>query len=520
MREKYTRALSIAWLAFWYLAACLFVAKYASNFIDADMSSELVLARLLADEGSIISKNWFYSTELRVLNTQLVFMPLFLIFDNWHVVRVLGTAILLAILGGSALYCARGMKLSWNISLICAGVLLMPISESYAYAVLKGTYYIPHICISFFLFGLFCRYVECDSVKGRRIRLIAALLLAFVSGLGGIRQVFVFTFPAALAAVISFVPSISREVKNKARRMGFVSVSALASSTIGYLVNKLVLQRIYSFSDYGSDYFGEAMHFDWFDISGVGSFINKFFELLGYRPGTLFSGTLIYNGIVAVLLVVCIFSVYTLLKGKETPFAQKYLALFVLLGSVMFLALYSCTDTDMTTRYFVPIMVFFVFTAGALLENLRIPKKLKSVFICSLLALLTVLNLNTYIFQSRIDKNAEKRDVVAVIESSGVREGYASFWNGNILTEISDGGIDTRLLGLNKIQSKADLGMDYNWLQLKSHSGTVPQGRFFLLLDSTEASLCNLNISPDYANGVYALYFFDDYADFAALYSE
>ena len=62
--------------------------------------------------------------------------------------------------------------------------------------------------------------------------------------------------------------------------------------------------------------------------------------------------------------------------------------------------------------------------------------------------------------------------------------------------------------------------MDYNWLQLKSHSGTVPQGRFFLLLDSTEASLCNLNISPDYANGVYALYFFDDYADFAALYSE
>lgn len=93
MKQKYSRAFSIAWLAVWYLAACFFVIRFANNYIDSDMSSELVLARLLADEGSLISKNWFYSTELRVLNTQLVFMPLFLVFDNWHTVRVLGTAL-------------------------------------------------------------------------------------------------------------------------------------------------------------------------------------------------------------------------------------------------------------------------------------------------------------------------------------------------------------------------------------------------------------------------------------------
>ena len=515
MKQKYSRAFSIAWLVVWYLAACLFVAKYASNFIDADMSSELVLARLLADEGLLISKNWFYSTELRVLNTQLVFMPLFLVFDNWHTVRVLGTVILLTIMVISSLYCARGMKLSWNISLICAGVLLLPISESYAYAVLKGTYYIPHICVSFFLFGLYARYAESDSAKSRRIKLIAALILAFASGLGGIRQIFVFTFPAALAALVAFVPSIAQETRGKARRLGLVSASALVSSTLGYLVNKLILQKIYSFSDYGSDYFGEAMHFEWFDISGVGSFINKFFELLGYRPGTL-----IYNGIVVVLLLVCIFSLYTLLKEKKIPFAQKYLALFALTGSVMFLALYSCTDTDMTTRYFVPIMVFFVFTAGAVFENLRANKRLKNAFAAAVLALLALSNANTYLYQSRVDKNVANRDIARAIENSGVYEGYTSFWSGNILTEISNGRIDARLLGLNKIQSRADLGLEYNWLQLKSHAGTVPQGRFFLLLNSTEAALCSLDISPDYTNGAYALYFFDDYADFAALYGE
>ena len=48
--------------------------------IDADASSELVLAEHLAKTGQILSTDWFYSTELRVLNTQLIYAPLFWIF--------------------------------------------------------------------------------------------------------------------------------------------------------------------------------------------------------------------------------------------------------------------------------------------------------------------------------------------------------------------------------------------------------------------------------------------------------
>ena len=41
--------------------------------INSDASSEMVLARQLVQERAILSKSWFYSTELRVLNTQLVY---------------------------------------------------------------------------------------------------------------------------------------------------------------------------------------------------------------------------------------------------------------------------------------------------------------------------------------------------------------------------------------------------------------------------------------------------------------
>ena len=67
----------------------------ALGVLNSDMSSELILSNLLNQEKGILSTNWFYSTELRVLNTQLVFAPLFNFFESWTNVRIWGTAILI-----------------------------------------------------------------------------------------------------------------------------------------------------------------------------------------------------------------------------------------------------------------------------------------------------------------------------------------------------------------------------------------------------------------------------------------
>ncbi len=42
------------------------------NRLDADMASEQLLANLLAREGGVMSTNWYYSTELRVLTMSSV----------------------------------------------------------------------------------------------------------------------------------------------------------------------------------------------------------------------------------------------------------------------------------------------------------------------------------------------------------------------------------------------------------------------------------------------------------------
>lgn len=82
-----------------FFVLCFFLARYTVYTLDSDAASELVLAKHLADAGGgIMSKNWYYSTELEFLNDQLAFELMFFLTDNWRVVRMGGTLILITLL--------------------------------------------------------------------------------------------------------------------------------------------------------------------------------------------------------------------------------------------------------------------------------------------------------------------------------------------------------------------------------------------------------------------------------------
>ena len=58
----------------------LFINARIDFLLNSDDSSELVLGRLLASENRLLSKNWYYSTELRVVNTQIFYAFFFKLF--------------------------------------------------------------------------------------------------------------------------------------------------------------------------------------------------------------------------------------------------------------------------------------------------------------------------------------------------------------------------------------------------------------------------------------------------------
>ena len=69
----------LAWFGF--ILAFLMLARYlyfhVEAELDADLASDLVFAEYVSEEKNPVPTGWCYSTDLRVLNTQLVFAPLF-----------------------------------------------------------------------------------------------------------------------------------------------------------------------------------------------------------------------------------------------------------------------------------------------------------------------------------------------------------------------------------------------------------------------------------------------------------
>ena len=98
---------------------------WGQNWIDSDMSAEMVFSNVLGETGHYIaSTNWYYSTEFRILYTQLIFVPLLKIIPGWAVVRIITNMITYVILVLSYFFMMKGYEKKYIY--LTSSVLLLP----------------------------------------------------------------------------------------------------------------------------------------------------------------------------------------------------------------------------------------------------------------------------------------------------------------------------------------------------------------------------------------------------------
>ena len=85
--SKLRRILSWLALAVCFAVLCVFLWRNVTDLLDSDMASDMIYADLLRQEGSLLSSNWYYSSEIRILSNHLFFTPLFYLTRDWHLVR-------------------------------------------------------------------------------------------------------------------------------------------------------------------------------------------------------------------------------------------------------------------------------------------------------------------------------------------------------------------------------------------------------------------------------------------------
>lgn len=477
------RVLSAVWAAG---CLALLVADWnfwAVNRLDADMASEQVLARLLAGEGSILSPNWYYSTELRVLNTQLVMAPLFRFFTDWHTVRVIGSIVLILLYLGVWFFFARQARFA-NAGLFGAGLLVLPYGALYRQYVLEGLYYIPHIAVSFACLGLLFFYRRAGR-RGRAGAAVLFCLLSFLAALGGPRQLFILHIPLSLALLLlcrldagrcrTLAETVRRSLKSPFAVLLLPCAAGDLFALAGYAVNGGVLSRIYHFQDQS------YVAFTGCSLERLELFLNALLDSFGWQEGKLFSPTLLFNLAALALLIFSFWFAFRLvLRSRRFPPEHRLIGAFLLTGTLCFALLYGLTNSGHSDRYLLPLAILFVPLLEIANADCAPVRRPDARLLTGCLAAVLLLRAGLDYRQAAVAVNPN-RGAAEFLAENGYENGYASFWDGNIMTELTDGKVQVWTLTPNSVPELRA------WLQPVSHLEAPPQGKVFFVISKWEA---------------------------------
>ena len=462
----------IAWgiAAVWYLADVLYIWFNGNNVMNSDLAAELILAKELNREGTLLSANWYYSSELRVLNTQLAYKLGFALFpDHWHAARTVAVAVLLLAMILVAVYFARAISYPLAGPILSV-VLLAPYSKWYGWNVVFNSYYVPHIVLTLLALSLFLRTLQTRSGK-RIVCIVLSVALAFAGGLGGVRQLMICYSPLLLAAVVYLLNFREEKVSRHRLRIFCFSLFLFAAACAGYLINTDVLCRYYTFELQGTKMWGDS------SLYNVFTCLSQLIGLFGWRSEvTIVSLEGIGNVLSLLLVVLLLYGAVRCVRERNLSEIERLAVLFSLSAFAVLLAVYGFSK-DMYNESYWSLFLPDAFI-GLLLclkhESANWRKYIVTFFCLGTLLINSILTYrDPYISWVPDDRGIQ--NAVAWLVKNGYSQGIATFWNSDIITPLSNGQIemwtvdDVDAPGINE------------WLQVKSHDELPKEGKIFVI---------------------------------------
>ena len=430
------------------------------RFLNSDDSSELVLARILASQHSVLTKDWLYSSELRVFNTNLIFAPMFLLFRSWSLVRAVGGSIMLLLYVTSYIAIPYAWKYEAKWFYLTAFILIMPFANPWQFFGLK-MYYLPHVFITFVSFALAGLIYHASSAARTAVYTAVLGVFAFIAGLGGARSPEYTYAPLMIAAIIVFItekPSGdgAKDHMTGTGRVLFASIISAVSSALGYLVNDRILTGIYSYHSY------DNVSFIRFTFEKLEWALDCILAAFGYVIGEYFiSFGGICNVLAFVMTVVFLAAFIVLYRQRHRmDTVQRYMYCLGLITFLLntFLMIVGQND-EYADRYIaigmVPAVMMIDLVYRICIKDNRVRRTVGAMVIVFFL----LIGAKGYLDLWHVGGNGERLGYINYMLENGYDYGYATFWNANITTEMSDGAID-----MTSLDPNAEKPVIFKWL--------------------------------------------------------
>lgn len=459
--------------SFFFVSAFLLVfaaATVGSNTMDSDMASEILLAKEGWASKTFWPRIWNYSTEFRLLNTQLLTVPLFAFTDNWVIIKTL-SAFLNLLLVPLLLFFILGqleIKNFWLKAILCL-LAFVPWSGRSWQVIQFGSYYIPHVVLSWVFIGGFIWILKnegkTEKSGSKKIKIIRILfwVLSFISGLSSIRYILQFVLPLFIVMISLEVGKIvaeKREFRIKEvfieNRGIFYSFAALVLSGIGYISNSLVLSKLYSFANFNT------MKFNNFNEVPLMQWIGGYFSVCGYQNNvSVFTPSGICNVLVFVFFSFAILSVVSYLKsekGENSEYGFDFKRIFVLYSVVVLVFnTFVFVNTDYYGRYLVTIILAVFPIFAIIVESEKVSLIKRSILILSMSILMLTVSFTVYskIFSNELviidsRNNTERIEIAKFLVDEGYTFGYAKFWETNVYSYLTNDKIEMADIGYKK----------------------------------------------------------------------
>jgi hypothetical protein len=466
----------------------VFMYRYGWQWLDSDASSEMVLAKLLANENSLVSRNWHYSTEIRLVYQTIFTMPLFKLLggggvkpENWALIRALAVFFNSVVLLLSYLYFIKPFKIKAVYVFTTAIFLIVPFSRVYWHIIIFGGYYAFFLAQLFCALGLFKRLIDgTNGENPRRFIIDFALFstLTVLLGLQTIRSLLSIYIPLLITGI--FISRPCDTTKNK-MTLAF-GVYGFALCAAGFAMNYL-LRFIYSFHTF------ENMRFENLQavlFTKTEQCIAAAAGFLGMTQGdSMLSSRGLFSLFSIAATVVLVYYAARRARGD----GEKFTPVFFLASALFNIFVFIVTGEKVTGRYFIPFMIFFIpIAALAFNENEKTFSGLKWTMIFS--AVILFIFGGAFLNYEALEKsnvNAARKGYIKYLLENHLDYGFATFTNANVTTELSNGKIELAGLEPHGLDEGGNNFRIQYWLNpVHFYNSEYHKGESFLLLTNAE----------------------------------
>jgi len=478
-----------------FFALIFWNAFYLEQWLDSDMAAEMMFSKLLAEEGKLFATtSWYYSTEFRFLYTHLIMGPLFRICDNWHVIRMATNIIFYILLLASYFYMMAELPAGRNRKILGGAVLLLPFSETMMLHMHMGNTYMSHVIILFFYIGIFLRLAGSGKKRAPMYVLWAVYLgLSVICGVSGVRYMLALQCPLVLAAIWYLVGSeafgaLRREPCRENRRAVFceerakylaVSMAGAFGCAAGYADNVLYVSRTYSFQTYESTNFIDV--YQGVLLQRIQDAFGSLLMLFGYIPG---KSVLSLRGVISMIafVLLALLGFIALRERREQHPLKRFMVLLFYSSFLLNSFVFVFTNSTLVPRYYITTVILLIPLGIFYFEGEE--KPLDRHIVAFLLAFCLLLaTAKAGLSMMTADKNMEKKAIARELAEEGYSFGYATYWNANIIQELSDGKVEAANLHRGEDGSFSL----FRWSSMRRYyEPDYPQGRVFLLLAEEE----------------------------------